>query len=570
MENLMQRANQADKLLAALKDRVTSLESGKGSGKGSGNVQVGIHTEVKKHLKTKVGKLKAQLKKVIDENDALRAENKTLKSAKASGASSAKAGGASSAYKEHNDKSWELARAKATNLREKVQALENDNESLKKQVAEFKKSAGKGPGKLQTDQLTQEQLEWLKEKMRKVKSDMENFMNQKNNLAAEVGGSSSSAGAKGVKQTMESIKLLKYYTVTLDLVELKKEWFEAELGELDDEDFEIYLGREVRAIEDEEDDDTINVRFDNHDTQWFPVGCLYAKPAKGAAAPAPAPPVAAAPASAESSTHLVQQTMETVKELKFYFVTTDLTYLKKEWYAAELGELDDEDFEIYLGREVKAIEIEEDDDTINVRFDSHDTQFFPVTVLYQKVKGEAPKKVATPVLVKMTMETVRERKHYTVTTNLAELKKEWFEAELGELDDDDFNLYLGRIVYAIDLEEDDDTMNVRFDSHDTQWFPVGCLYEEGAEAPPAANPGRTKQTMDTIKNGKKYFVTKDLVELKKEWFEAELGELDDDDFKIYLGREVTSFDIEEDDDTVNVRFDNHDSQWFPVGCLYLA
>jgi len=57
--------------------------------------------------------------------------------------------------------------------------------------------------------------------------------------------------------------------------------------------------------------------------------------------------------------------------------------------------------------------------------------------------------------------------------------------------------------------------------------------------------------------------------LKKEWYEAELGELDDEDFEKYLGREVKTIDIEEDDETVNVRFDNHDSQWFPVTTLYL-
>jgi len=176
----------------------------------------------------------------------------------------------------------------------------------------------------------------------------------------------------------------------------------------------------------------------------------------------------------------------------------------------------------------------------------------------------------------MNMDTIRERKYYNITTDLSELKKEWYEAELGELDDEDFQLYLDRKVYAIDIEEDDDTINVRFDNHDTQWFPVGCLYMVGGDAKPVAkkvadvNMGRTKQTMDSIKERKQYYVTLDLVELKKEWAEAELGELDDEDFQIYLGREVKSLDIEEDDDTVNVRFDNHDTQWFPVGCLYQA
>merc|ERR1740116_224419 len=98
-----------------------------------------------------------------------------------------------------------------------------------------------------------------------------------------------------------------------------------------------------------------------------------------------------------------------------------------------------------------------------------------------KVEGApAAKKAASsePGMVQMTMDTIKERKYYFVTKDLGELKKAWEEAELGELDDEDFQIYLGRKVYAIDLEEDDDTMNVRFDNHDTQWFPVSTLYQE--------------------------------------------------------------------------------------------
>merc|ERR1719450_1055983 len=173
------------------------------------------------------------------------------------------------------------------------------------------------------------------------------------------------------------------------------------------------------------------------------------------------------------------------------------------------------------------------------------------------------------------METIKERKNYFVTKDLKELKAAWEEAELGELDDEDFQIYLGRKVYAIDLEEDDDTMNVRFDNHDTQWFPVSTLYQKSESSAPSTkaassdvNEGRTQMSMDTIKERKYYFVTKDLAELKAGWEEAELGELDDEDFQIYLGRKVYAIDIEEDDDTMNVRFDNHDTQWFPVTALY--
>merc|ERR1740123_1349572 len=280
-------------------------------------------------------------------------------------------------------------------------------------------------------------------------------------------------------------------------------------------------------------------------------------------------------AGASSGPTLVQMTIDTIQERKQYFVTTDIAKLKAEWEEAELGPLDDEDFQLYLGREVKSLDVEEDDDTVNVRFDNHDTQWFPVTCLFQKVEG--PVAVATgPVKVQMNMDTIRERKYYFVTEDMTQLKTHWEEAELGPLDDEDFQLYLGRKVYAIDLEEDDDTMNVRFDNHDTQWFPVCCLYEEQegvapvAAAPTGPNAGKTMMGMDNIAERKKYFITEDLAELKAKWEEAELGPLDDEDFEKYLGREVYAIDLEEDDDTMNVRFDNHDTQWFPVSCLYQA
>merc|ERR1719483_1794496 len=277
-----------------------------------------------------------------------------------------------------------------------------------------------------------------------------------------------------------------------------------------------------------------------------------------------------------SNTGLERQTMDTIKDLKYYSVTTDLAELKKQWMEAELGELDDEDYELYLGREVRVIEIEDDDDTINVRFDNHDTQWFPVGCLFKKVEGAAPAAApaasAEPGLVQMTMDTIQERKYYYVTKDLAELKKAWEGAELGELDDEDFEIYLGRKVYSVDIEEDDDTMNVRFDNHDTQWFPVSTLYMK-SEAPAAApakkaessaNAGRTQMTMDTIKERKYYFVTTDMAELKAAWAEAELGELDDEDFELYLNRKVYAVDLEDDDDTMNVRFDNHDDDTMNV------
>merc|ERR1719193_398622 len=263
----------------------------------------------------------------------------------------------------------------------------------------------------------------IREKLVSIRAEVVEYMKKQGEMVDIVTGASGK-----VAMTMETIQDLKYYTITTDLQELKTQWAEAELGELDDEDYEVYLGREVRVIEIEEDDDTINVRFDNHDTQWFPVGCLYSKEES---APAAAAPPAAAPAPAASS-NLVQMTMDTIKERKKYFVTADLKQLKTAWEEAELGELDDEDFQIYLGREVYAIDLEEDDDTMNVRFDNHDTQWFPVSCLYMKVEGAAPAKASSSKASsgsynsgksKMCMSTIKERKYYFVTEDMAELKK---------------------------------------------------------------------------------------------------------------------------------------------------
>merc|ERR1719483_1016114 len=398
--------------------------------------------------------------------------------------------------------------------RNDVVALQEERDSLKKQI-----ESGAAGGGMNPDQISS-----IRAQLVNIREEVVKYMKQQGEMVEAVGGSSNTGLER---QTMDTIKDLKYYSVTTDLAELKKQWMEAELGELDDEDYELYLGREVRVIEIEDDDDTINVRFDNHDTQWFPVGCLFKK-VEGAA------PAAAPAASAEPG--LVQMTMDTIEERKYYYVTKDLAELKKAWEEAELGELDDEDFEIYLGRKVYSVDIEEDDDTMNVRFDNHDTQWFPVSTLYMKSEAPAaaPAKKAESSAnagrTQMTMDTIKERKYYFVTTDMAELKAAWAEAELGELDDEDFELYLNRKVYAVDLEDDDDTMNVRFDNHDTQWFPVSCLYQEGASSP---NGKRKQMNMDTIKERKYYFVTKNMKELKKAWFEAELGELDDEDFQLY-------------------------------------
>jgi len=572
MEDFLKRANQADDLLAKLTARVETLEK-KGGASAAAPAGNGVLVDPNSEMMTEKARIKIrgmvmQLKKECEDatktNEKLEAENKKLKAENQKLKAQLKKGGSapSGNIEKQMQKALQQQQPYLNPLKKVVEslkkwrndvvALQEERDSLKKQI-----ESGAAGGGMNPDQISS-----IRAQLVNIREEVVKYMKQQGEMVEAVAGTGGNTLSGMQRQTMDTIKDLKYYTVTTDLADLKKQWMEAELGELDDEDYELYLGREVRVIEIEEDDDTINVRFDNHDTQWFPVGCLYKKVEGAAPAAAPA---------AESG--MVQMTMDTIRERKYYYVTKDLAQLKAAWEEAELGELDDEDFELYLGRKVYAVDIEEDDDTMNVRFDNHDTQWFPVSTLYEKSETPAaPAKKAESSAnagrTQMNMDTIKERKYYFVTTDMAQLKAAWAEAELGELDDEDFELYLNRKVYAVDLEEDDDTMNVRFDNHDTQWFPVSCLYQEGASAASSPNGKRKQMTMDTIKERKYYFVTKCMKQLKQAWAEAELGELDDEDFQLYLGRKVYAVDLEEDDDTMNVRFDNHDTQWFPVSTLY--
>merc|ERR1719394_487712 len=206
--------------------------------------------------------------------------------------------------------------------RNDVVALQEERDSLKKQI-----ESGAAGGGMNPDQISS-----IRAQLVNIREEVVKYMKQQGEMVEAVAGTGGNTLSGMQRQTMDTIKDLKYYTVTTDLADLKKQWMEAELGERDDEDYELYLGREVRVIEIEEDDDTINVRFDNHDTQWFPVGCLYDE-VEGAA------PTVTVTSTGPTK---VQMTMDTIKERKYYFVTEDMTALKAAWEEAELGELDDE------------------------------------------------------------------------------------------------------------------------------------------------------------------------------------------------------------------------------------
>ena len=63
-----------------------------------------------------------------------------------------------------------------------------------------------------------------------------------------------------------------------------------------------------------------------------------------------------------------------------------------------------------------------------------------------------------------------------VTMNKARLDAMWIEAELGENDTKD--MYLGCIGQVMELEEDDDTVQLRWQNYDECWIPIkACIVE---------------------------------------------------------------------------------------------
>jgi len=73
-----------------------------------------------------------------------------------------------------------------------------------------------------------------------------------------------------------------------------------------------------------------------------------------------------------------------------------------------------------------------------------------------------------------------EGKTVQVTKNKARLESMWEEAELGM--NDDKAMYLGCIGKIMEIEEDDDTVKVRWANLDTCWMPIkACIDAKGAE-----------------------------------------------------------------------------------------
>merc|ERR1719237_926517 len=71
-----------------------------------------------------------------------------------------------------------------------------------------------------------------------------------------------------------------------------------------------------------------------------------------------------------------------------------------------------------------------------------------------------------------------EGKTVKVTSSIKILNEAWIEAELGE--NDDKAMYLGAIGKIVEIEEDDDTVKVRYANYDTMWMPIkACVSSNG-------------------------------------------------------------------------------------------
>lgn len=75
---------------------------------------------------------------------------------------------------------------------------------------------------------------------------------------------------------------------------------------------------------------------------------------------------------------------------------------------------------------------------------------------------------------------VEEGKTVRVTKVQSQLESTWQEAELGP--NDDKAMYLGCVGKIMEIEEDDDTVQLRWANLDTCWMPIkACVDAKGAE-----------------------------------------------------------------------------------------
>jgi len=177
-----------------------------------------------------------------------------------------------------------------------------------------------------------------------------------------------------------------------------------------------------------------------------------------------------------------------------------------------------------------------------------------------------------------SIEQAQTGKTVYVTTDLATLKSQWEEAELGAIDEATLKGYLGCPGKIIEVEDDDDTVKLEWVTKDCQWIPIcACLSDleesKRRHAPAQDSLFKGFEPFQKIAQaeefaGKTVYVTDDLALLKELWAECELGACDDGTLSTYLGCPGKVLEIEDDDDTVKLEWVTKDCQWIPFcACL---
>lgn len=197
---------------------------------------------------------------------------------------------------------------------------------------------------------------------------------------------------------------------------------------------------------------------------------------------------------------------------------------------------------------------------------------------------------------RLNCETVKEGQLVEVVAKTKELRKLWTEAELGGIDDSDLEGYFGHVGKVMEIEDDDDTVQVQWENLDAIWIPVAALTntskvisspapvshlppgferemaEAAAKAAVKPQPGLTQVDgdyldIDKVEDGMHVQVTEDITRFRTEWEKAELGIVEDITLALYLLQTGKITEVEDDDDSVQIRWENYDTAWVPANCV---
>jgi len=283
---------------------------------------------------------------------------------------------------------------------------------------------------------------------------------------------------------IDQAKLNDRVFVTTDLKTLRKFWTECELGGITDEDLEAYCGCPGIVKEIEDDDDTVQLEWLTKDTQWIPFSaCVkHVEERHQKAAPFQVCEMINEPQPLEYFSDIIEANInETV------YVTTDAKTLRKFWTECELGPISDEDLETYCGCPGKIKEVEDDDDTVMLEWLTKDTQWIPfcacVKDLDKKLRRDAPFQVCEMVNEPQQItyfkdiEQAEMGKTVYVTPDGKLLRKFWEACELGSITQQDLETYCGCPGRITEIEEDDDTVQLEWNTKDTQWIPICACTE---------------------------------------------------------------------------------------------